>query len=101
MHLREYTTRSPFHQWKSLLTKRSVLADDVEDIKKPENVIILCIATLLFPIFFLWMHRQRTAGRVALIPNSLWKQVPFLTISLMVLLQWAVVQSMEVYFSLL
>jgi hypothetical protein len=61
----------------------------------------LTIAVLLFPTFFLWMHRQKKLGKVALIPNSLWKKIPFLAISLMVLLQWAVVQSMEVYFSLL
>jgi hypothetical protein len=61
----------------------------------------MTIAVLLFPAFFLWMHRQKKADKVALISNGLWKKIPFLAISLMVLLQWAVVQSMEVYFSLL
>ncbi|KAF2001788.1 aminotriazole resistance protein [Amniculicola lignicola CBS 123094] len=78
----------------------AILADSLDAIKEPRNFTILCVAFVLFPAFFLWMHRQEKIGGLALIPNSLWKKLPFLTITLMVLLQWAVVQSMEVYFSL-
>lgn len=79
----------------------SVLADDVKAATDPKNIAILAIAVLLFPSFFLWMNRQEEAGRVALVPNSLWKKTPFLAISVLVLLQWAVTQSIEVYFSFL
>jgi len=78
-----------------------LLADRLDAVKKPTNIAILCLATVLFPVFFLWMHRQEKVGGVALIPNKLWTRLPFLTICLMVLLQWAVIQSVEVYYSLL
>jgi len=81
--------------------RHSVISDSVRAIKQPKNITILTLALLLFPTFFLWMHHQKKANKVALIPNNLWTKIPFLAISLMVLLQWAVVQSMEVYFSLL
>ncbi|KAF4629719.1 hypothetical protein G7Y89_g8419 [Cudoniella acicularis] len=78
----------------------ALMADRVDAIKLPENVAILCLAILLIPTFFLWMHRQQRNGGVALIPNKLWTRLPFLTICVMVLLQYAVIQSVEVYFSL-
>lgn len=78
----------------------AVLADSLDAIKEPGNLVVLCVASVLFPAFFLWMHRQEKVGGLALIPNSLWRKLPFLTICVMVLLQWAVIQSMEVYYSL-
>jgi hypothetical protein len=77
------------------------MAERLEDILKPGNLTMMCIATLLFPVFFLWMHRQEQRGNKPLIPNSLWKNMPFLTINVIVLLQWGVLQSMDVYYSLL
>ncbi len=77
------------------------MADRVDSIKRPENVAILSLATVLLPTFFLWMRRQEKKGDVALIPNSLWTRLPFLTICILVLIQYAVIQSVEVYFSLL
>ncbi|KAL5352728.1 hypothetical protein ACLOAV_002676 [Pseudogymnoascus australis] len=76
------------------------MADRVDSIQQPENVVILCSAILLIVMFFLWMHRQQKTGGVALIPNKLWTRLPFLAICVIVLLQYAVIQSVEVYFSL-
>ena len=46
------------------------------------------------------MRRQERQGKPALIPNSLWANLPFTTICILVLLSWAVVNSMELFFSL-
>ena len=79
----------------------SILTHSFDDAKNLGSITLLLVAILLFLTFFIWMHRQGKTGRVALIPNSLWRKTPFLAISLIVLLQWAVTQSMEVYYSLL
>ena len=46
------------------------------------------------------MHRQEKLGNPALIPNSLWANLPFATICGLVLVSWGVVNSMELFFSL-
>lgn len=69
--------------------------------RHPQNITLLCIAVLEIPAFVVWMHRQKSLGRPALIPNSLWKNAAFTAICIMVLLSWAVVQSMEWFLSLL
>lgn len=51
-------------------------------------------------IFPFWMHFQERRGKPALIPNSIWKNTIFSTICIMVLMSWAVLQSMEWFFSL-
>lgn len=51
-------------------------------------------------MFLLWMKKQEKQGKPALIPNSLWVNLPFSTICVLVLLSWGVVNSMELFFSL-
>ena len=77
------------------------LTEDLDNIKRGMDIAFLCIAVALIPLFVFWMNRQENLGRPALIPNRLWRNVAFTSISLTVLLSWAVCQSMELFFSLL
>lgn len=62
---------------------------------------LLCIAGTCLPSFLFWVHRQEKLGKPALIPNSLWQELAFSSICLMVFLTWAIVHSLEYLFSLL
>lgn len=42
-----------------------------------ENAVFLGAGPLLLPIFALWILRQTRRNKPALIPNSLWANVPF------------------------
>ncbi|KAI0141871.1 MFS general substrate transporter [Xylariaceae sp. FL1272] len=52
------------------------------------------------PAFPLWMHYREKKGKSALIPNSLWKKLPFTTICVMLALTYGQLNSMELYSSL-
>ena len=66
------------------------------------NVIaLLSVSVFLIPVFIFWVGRQERLQRPALIPNSLWKKMPFTSMCLMVLLSYAVMQTMELFCSLL
>ena len=77
-----------------------MLTASTSHIRDASNIAILSIALAMIPLFIFWMHRQERLGKPALIPNSLWKNKAFLAICLMVLLSWAVLQSMEWFLSL-
>lgn len=83
------------------LTVRSEITGSVSNIHDTANIILLSISAVLAIIFIFWMHRQETCGNVALIPNSLWKNKRFSTICFMVVICWAVANSMDWFFSLL
>jgi hypothetical protein len=76
------------------------ITDNLSSIGKPSNIALLCVATVMVPTFAFWMKRQEANGNPALIPNSLWKRSAFTSICIMVLLVWAVLNSMELIFSL-
>lgn len=76
------------------------ITGDLSSIGKASNIALLCIAMVMAPTFVFWMKHQEVNGKPALIPNSLWKKSAFASICAMVLLVWAVLNSMEVIFSL-
>lgn len=78
----------------------SAITGDLSSIKRPHNIALTTVALALMPIFPLWMRRQERLGKPILIPNSLWANLPFSTICLLVLVSWGVVNSMELFFSL-
>ncbi|OIW28670.1 MFS general substrate transporter [Coniochaeta ligniaria NRRL 30616] len=78
----------------------AMLSSDIAEIKKPTNIVLLALSLLLIPVFVAWMHRQTSLHRPALIPNSIWKSLPFTSVSIMILLSTAVINSMELYCSL-
>ena len=75
-------------------------SSDPRYIDKADVIALLSIGLALIPVFVWWMHRQESRGQPALIPNSLWKRLPFTSICIMVLFSFAYMQTMELYCSL-
>ena len=61
----------------------------------PLNIVLLAVALLLIPVFGLWMRRQERLNKPAIIPNSLWRDVPFTTVCIAVFLTWGVFNSVK------
>ena len=78
-----------------------MLSADLSNIKRPGSIVSLVISLGLVPTFAFWVGRQEKMGKPALIPNSLWKKLPFTAISVMVLLSYGVCNGIELYSSLL
>lgn len=78
-----------------------MITSDIGYIRKPANVILLGLSLALVPAFIFWVGRQEKLQKPALVPNSIWKNKAFTTICLMVLISFAVMQSMESFVSLL
>ncbi|PYI01213.1 MFS general substrate transporter [Aspergillus sclerotiicarbonarius CBS 121057] len=58
-------------------------------IRDAQNIILLILALAPLPAFSFWMGRQERRGQPALIPNSLWRNVPFLAICVSMFFTWA------------
>ncbi|KAI8721407.1 MFS domain-containing protein [Fusarium sp. LHS14.1] len=78
----------------------AVLSADVETIRQPGSIIMLCPSTIAFLAFVGWVHRQVQVKKPALIPNSLWKNATFSSICITIALSFAVLNSMELFCSL-
>ncbi|KAK2006208.1 putative transporter [Colletotrichum eremochloae] len=78
----------------------AVISDDSQRIKHTTQIVLLCVAGGCLPSFILWVQHQEKHGKPALIPNSLWKELAFSSICVMVFLTWAIVHSLEYLFSL-
>lgn len=57
--------------------------------KKPHNIALLIIATLLIPFFAVWEGRQERLGRPAILPNSIWRRGEFTAVCVTVFLVWS------------
>lgn len=64
-------------------------------IREPANLVMLCAAFALLPASGLWMHRQTRRGGPALIPNAIWKNVPFTAVCATVFLVWGALNASE------
>ena len=78
-----------------------MITSDIGSIRHAPNVALLSLSLALVPVFIFWVGRQERLRRPALIPNSIWKNTVFTTICIMVLLSFAVMQTMELFVSLL
>ncbi|KAM3457648.1 hypothetical protein NHJ6243_007737 [Beauveria neobassiana] len=78
----------------------ATLSQDIRNIYKTSSIVILVITCLSVPLFARWMHYREHNGRVALIPNSLWRSQVFTSLCIMVLLTNALANCMELYSSL-
>lgn len=78
----------------------AMLSSDINEIKKPANIVLLCLSLVLIPAFAAWMNRQERRQQPALIPNSIWKNTAFTSICIMILLSNAVMNCMELFSSL-
>ncbi|KFZ15952.1 hypothetical protein V502_05311 [Pseudogymnoascus sp. VKM F-4520 (FW-2644)] len=50
----------------------AAISGDLKAIEQPANIVLLCLAALLIPMFAFWMNLQEKNGRPALVPNSMW-----------------------------
>ncbi|RYP41581.1 hypothetical protein DL767_000923 [Monosporascus sp. MG133] len=78
----------------------AVISNNTSSIREAPQIVLLSIALACIPAFAFWMEQQKRRGKPALIPNSLWKTTAFSSICVMVLLTWAMLQSIEYLMSL-
>jgi hypothetical protein len=62
---------------------------------------MLCLSLVSLPLFVGWMHIQVQRGNPALIPNSFWGNHSFTSICITIALSNAVINSLELFASLL
>ncbi|KAL7941400.1 MFS general substrate transporter [Trichoderma barbatum] len=75
-------------------------SDASRRIREPANLVMLCAAVALLPAFAVWMNRQTRKGRPALIPNEMWKNLPFTTVCITVFLIWGSLNASEQFTAL-
>ncbi|PIG89635.1 MFS transporter [Aspergillus arachidicola] len=63
-------------------------------------IVILCLAAIALPLFIISSHHRVKRNKVALIPNSLWRNTSFSSVCATVALSNAVLNSMELFASL-
>ena len=78
----------------------AVISADAENVRLPSTIALLVISVALMPLFPWWMSRQTRLGKPALIPNSIWRSLPFTAMCLITLLLWGFGNSMELFSSL-
>lgn len=75
-------------------------SDADQTMRAPVNIVLLCVAVALLPASSLWMGRQTRLGRPALVPNALWKNVPFTAVCICVFLLWGSLNASEQFTAL-
>ncbi|KAK3383204.1 integral membrane protein [Lasiosphaeria ovina] len=78
----------------------AILTGDLYNIKRPENIALLLLSGCASVGFVFWMSYREKSGRTPLIPNSLWRNKSFSIICVLVLLSYAVLNSLEYFISL-
>jgi hypothetical protein len=78
----------------------AILSADSNNIRLPSSIAMLVTSIALMILFPLWMRFQERGGRPALVPNSLWRNLPFSSICALTVLTWGVQNSMELFSSL-
>ncbi|KAK0737991.1 major facilitator superfamily domain-containing protein [Schizothecium vesticola] len=69
-------------------------------IRAPVIVAMLAVSLGLMPVFVAWTHFAEKRGYPVLIPNRLWKETAFVGVCVMMLLSYAVMQTMELFCTL-
>ncbi|EGU88930.1 hypothetical protein FOXB_00552 [Fusarium oxysporum f. sp. conglutinans Fo5176] len=77
-----------------------VISTDVDRIRSPGSLLPLSLSMVTAVLFVYWMHYRVKNGRVALIPNQLWKNPCFTSICITVALSFAVLNSLDLVTSL-
>jgi MFS family permease len=78
----------------------AILSADSNNIREPVAIAMLAVSIALMVVFPFWMRFQENRGRPALVPNYLWKNMPFSSICALTVLTWGVQNSMELFSSL-
>lgn len=82
------------------LTHDRILSADTTRIREPVSIVCLCLSPIALATFVYWVHHRVQKGKPALIPNSLWKNATFSSICATIALSYAVINSMELFCSL-
>jgi MFS family permease len=78
----------------------AMLSTDSDNIRQHSSIAMLTISIMLMVTFPFWMYYQESKGRPALVPNYLWKNLPFASVCALTILIWGVLNSMELFSSL-
>ncbi|XP_014561417.1 hypothetical protein COCVIDRAFT_33776 [Bipolaris victoriae FI3] len=78
----------------------AIISADLASIRSATTASLLAISVLLLAAFPLWMHYCEQTGKPALVPNKLWKNLPFTSTCIMVALSYGVMNSIELFSSL-
>ncbi|KAF2465391.1 MFS general substrate transporter [Lindgomyces ingoldianus] len=78
----------------------ATLSGDLAVIHSTTTPSLLSLGVVLLIAFPLWMYYRESAGKPALVPNALWKNIPFASTCIMVALSYGVITSMELFSSL-
>ncbi|KAE8382732.1 major facilitator superfamily domain-containing protein [Aspergillus bertholletiae] len=78
----------------------AIVSSDPSRIKSVDSIVILCLAAIALPLFIVSSHHRVKRNKVALIPNSLWRNTSFSSVCATVALSNAVLNSMELFASL-
>ncbi|KAJ5217604.1 uncharacterized protein N7469_011229 [Penicillium citrinum] len=69
--------------------------DAGQKMRESMNIVFLCTAMILLPVFALWMRRQSRLSRPTLIPNASWTKLPFTLVCMTVFLVWGTLNAGE------
>lgn len=78
----------------------AILSASLSDIHKPSTAVLLTLSLVLLLAFPLWMHQRSRNGKPALIPNVIWRKIPFTSTCIMVAMSYGVMNAMELFSSL-
>ncbi|KAF3010735.1 hypothetical protein E8E13_006922 [Curvularia kusanoi] len=78
----------------------AILSADLTTIRSAETASLLAISIVLLLAFPAWMRYRERANKPALVPNKLWKNIPFTSTCIMVALSYGVMNSIELFSSL-
>ncbi|KAF2431499.1 MFS transporter [Tothia fuscella] len=78
----------------------AILSADLSTIHDVSTAVLLTLSLILLLAFPLWMHQRSRTSQKALIPNAIWKKMPFTSTCIMVALSYGVLNSMELFSSL-
>lgn len=78
-----------------LLTHRSIISGNVNDIRKPQTIAAFVVSVVLLVTFVLWQGYQERRGKPTLIRNSLWRNPSFTTICFNVFFIWGAFNAFE------
>jgi hypothetical protein len=87
--------------WVARADNHSILSSDIHSIRRASNIALLIVSAASVAVFVWWMDYQVKHNRMALMPNSLWRNFSFTSICIMMLFSSAVSNGMELFCSLL
>jgi hypothetical protein len=64
----------------------AMITSSTSTIRHLPNIVLLSLAVVLMPALIFWVRRQEHVGHPAIIPNSIWHNLEFTCICIIVLL---------------